>query len=296
MSDPITLRTLKQQYAYRLDVDIEKGNKIIGSFGKNFYEAKWKNRKDSSIVLLEIKGDNFNEEVLLYVTLDHPNIIKTYGLVEPNRHTMDFNSILLLQEYASDGDLWALLNERYFIPSQYVLIEIFIQISNAMKYLAEHDIIHGDLACRNVLVIKSDAYEPKKNSVKLIDFGLTRHRSSKLDKTADIPVRYAALEILRNHREPVYSQLSDVYSFGVLMWEACSFGKIPFLEINDNEEVRQQKLNGKTLARPEKCDPNTWKLMLLCWNDEPNRRPRFDLIYMQLKGIQDVQSLSLLHS
>ncbi|CAF2075131.1 unnamed protein product [Rotaria magnacalcarata] len=108
-----------------------------------------------------MKGNKVEVEALLYITLHHPHIIKTYGLVNPNDQLIGSDSVLLLQEYAKDGDIARLLSAQYFVPSQYVLIEIFIQISNAMIYLAENDIIHGDLACRNALVFKSDPHDTK---------------------------------------------------------------------------------------------------------------------------------------
>ncbi|CAF1153286.1 unnamed protein product [Rotaria sordida] len=292
MNNRTSLATLKRQTAYTLDVDIRKGEKITGAFGKTFYRANWINQEDSPIVLLEMKVNKTTDEALLYISLHHPHIIKTYGLVEPNGHIIGSDSILLLQEYAEDGDLGILLSERYFIPSQYVLLEIFIQISSAMIYLSENGIIHGDLACRNALVFQSHPYEPKQNLVKLIDFGLTRDDSIPKDVKIHIPIRYVAKEILLSQGRSNYSQKSDVYSFGVLMWEACSFGAIPYVDINDDQEVSQRKLQDKKLTRPNKCDSNIWKLMNICWNDKPYDRPNFDIIHTQLMNIKNIQSSS----
>ncbi|CAF3160924.1 unnamed protein product [Rotaria sp. Silwood2] len=292
MNNRTSLVSLKRQSAYTLDIQIRKGEKITGGFGKTFYKAEWINEKYSPIVLLEMRGNKATDEALLYITLDHPHIIKTYGLVESNGHGISSDSLLLLQEYAEDGDLGRLLNAKYFIPSQYVFLEIFIQISNAMIYLSENGIIHGDLACRNALVFQSHPYEPKKNLVKLIDFGLTRDDSIPLNVKIDIPIRYVAPEILRSQGRLNYSQKSEVYSFGVLMWEACSFGEIPYVDINDDEDVCQEKLQGNKLLRPKKCDPNIWKLMNICWNDRSYDRPNFEIIHKQLKNIQNIQSSS----
>jgi serine/threonine protein kinase len=43
-----------------------------------------------------------------------------------------------------------------------------------INILAYNGIVHGDLACRNVLIFRFDPIEPKKNLVKLTDFGLSR--------------------------------------------------------------------------------------------------------------------------
>ncbi|CAF4952329.1 unnamed protein product [Rotaria sp. Silwood1] len=294
MNNITSLTTLKQQSAYILDVHVRQGEKITGGFGKTFYKAQWINQKNSPIVLLEMRGNKANIEAILYITLHHPHIIKTYGLVEPNGHRIHSDSILLLQEYAENGDLGTLLNTKYFIPSQYVLLEIFIQISSAMIYFSQYGIIHGDLACRNALVFQSHPHEPKKNLVKLIDFGLTRDDSKTLDVKIDIPIRYVATEILHSQGQSNYSEKSEVYSFGVLMWEACSYGQIPYDDIDDDKQVEKEKLQGKKLTQPTKCDQNIWKLMNICWNDRPSDRPNFEIIHKQLQNIQNIQSSSVL--
>lgn len=290
LNDRTSLNTLKAQSAYKQDVDVRKGEKIMGGFGKTIYKAEWIKEKGDPIVLLEMTGNKASDEILLYISLSHPHIIKTYGLVEPTTPT---ESVLLLQEYARDGDLGRLLSERYFIPSQPVLLEIFIQISSAMIYLTKMKIIHGDLACRNVLVFKSDPQDLKRNIVKLIDFGLTRDESIPFDVKIEIPVRYAAPEVIRNNGRSGYSEKSDVFSFAVLIWESYSTEKrIPYDDISDDQEVCRRKLNGEKLPRPNKCDTNIWTLMLKCWNDRPEDRPKFETIHTQLEDIQKLDTSS----
>ncbi len=126
----------------------------------------------------------------------HPHIIRTFGFVKA-----DSESTLLLQEYVPAGDLSELLRKHRFRPSEDVLVKIFTQICDAMIFLADNGIVHGDLACRNVLVFRSNAMEPKENSVTLTDFGLTRGNTIysvddniTSSTTIVIPIRYAAPE------------------------------------------------------------------------------------------------------
>ena len=290
MNQMISLQTLQEQYAYTLDVDVKKDEKITGSRQKTLHRARWLNGDDSPIVLIEKNGSESAPEILFNVTLHHKHIIKTYGLVNPNGHLLAHNSVLILQEYAENGDLGNLLMSRHFIPEQSVFLEIFIQIAEAMIYLSENNVIHGDLGCRNVLVIRSHPHKPKENFVKLIDFGLSRSGSRSSISNNDIPVRFVPKEILQSNGRTGHSIHSDVYAFGVFMHEACSFGRMPYEDINDDQEVRRQKLIGKRLSQPADCDPNLWKLMDLCWHDRPENRPTFQQIHTQLKAIQNIQS------
>lgn len=284
----ISLQTLRGQYAYKLGKDVEIGKKITGSRQKALYEAKWLNGKNSPIVLIEKNGIESAQEILYNLTLSHRYIITTHGLVDPNHHILNPNSVLILQEYAKDGDLGYQLQSKMFIPEQSVFAEIFLQIADAMIYLSQNNVVHGDLGCRNVLVIRSNPHLPKENCVKLIDFGLTRNVSKSSSSNNEIPVRFVPKEILQSNGRTGYSIQSDVYTFGVFMHESCSFGKMPYADINDDKEVWRQKLNGKRLSQPAECDPNLWKLMVLCWHDRPEKRPSFQNIHTQLNAIQTI--------
>ena len=154
-----------------------------------------------------------------------------------------------------------------------------------MIYLVEYGIVHGDLACRNVLVFRFNHSEPQENLVKLTDFGLTRASSlySVVGSTASttlavVPLRYAAPEILQSSGLSNYSEKSDVYTMGVLMWEACSQGQLPYVSIEDENEVRRRKLAGEILSKPDNCNDALWNIIVRCWNQRPEARPTFKML------------------
>ncbi|CAF5161067.1 unnamed protein product, partial [Rotaria sp. Silwood1] len=126
------------------------------------------------IILLKIDGARANKEASFYVNVSrHPHIVRTFGLVHEDDG--DRNSIMLLQEYASEGSLYELLTERKKALDEKILIEIFCQVIDAMSYLSINNIVHGDLACRNVLVFRFDEKNPRNIVVKVTDFGLSRY-------------------------------------------------------------------------------------------------------------------------
>jgi len=43
-----------------------------------------------------------------------------------------------------------------------------------MIYLVSNHVVHGDLACRNVLAFRFDEEEPEKIVIKITDFGLSK--------------------------------------------------------------------------------------------------------------------------
>jgi serine/threonine protein kinase len=287
VEDFVTL-SLQKQYQFRLDVDVCKSKQrpIFQSSGKTIYEAKWMLKHGPPIVLIQIDGAKAKYEASFYVKLScHPHIVRTYGLVDS--HSSD--SIMLLQEYAPEGDLSRLLRKRNFQPTMEVLLKIFWQIVDALICLADNQIIHGDLACRNVLVFRSSQNQPTDILVKLTDFGLTQASPlfSVIDSPASttkkmIPIRYAAPEILLDTSPTSYSEKSDAYSFGVLMWEACSAGAIPYGDLKTVQHVYQERLKGKLLLRPTKCSDELWDIIVNCIQQESHKRPNFKTIQEDL--------------
>lgn len=281
--DKCASSSFQQHCRFKLGIDIRKsqGRPLFQAFGKTIYEAEWISKPGPPIILLRIDGAKATREAEFYVQLScHPHIVRTYGLVES-----DSNSLLLVQERALKGDLSELLREKEFQPSRSVLFEIFLQIIDAMICLADNDIVHGDLACRNVLVYQMNNSEPELNLVKLTDFGLTRTSTlySVINSTVSttltvIPVRYVAPELLQNTNKSIYSEKSDIYSMGVLMWEAFSQGQLPYASITNDDEVCRRKLKGEILDQLGNCDQELWTIMVRCWHQQPNNRPTFKLL------------------
>lgn len=282
MVEEFTAVSKSTEYQFRLNIDIRKKETRpwFQTFGKAIYKAEWIGKQGPPIIIIRIDGARANREALFYVQLSsHPHIIRTFGLVESEP-----NSIMLVQEYAEKGDLSELLRDGGFKPLRNVLVEIFIQIIDAMICLADNKIVHGDLACRNVLVFRCNPTMPEENLVKLTDFGLTKGSdifsvtgSSAKTTMTIIPVRYAAPEILEtNGVRACYSEKSDVYSMGVLMWEACSYGGLPYASLDDDSDVCRCKLRGEQLPQPTICDEDLWSFILDCWKMKPDERPTFN--------------------
>jgi serine/threonine protein kinase len=256
---------------------------LNGSYGKT-YDAQWILKEDRPIVLIKLDKPPTKYELLFYTEFHshNPHIIHTFGFVENN-----LQSILLLQERASHGNLQILLKNNEFQSSTEILVEIFLQIIEAMIYITQQNLVHGDLRCSNVLVFQINQSNPKETLVKLKNFSSAHRNNPSVvkDRRSRIPVRHCALEILRSAGQSNYSELSDVYSMGVLMWETCSNGEVPYSSSTLNSEVQQRKLNGEKLIKPWLCDRRIWSIMEDCWLNEPQLRYNFREIKIRLSKI-----------
>ncbi|XP_035707773.1 tyrosine-protein kinase receptor Tie-1 [Folsomia candida] len=108
------------------------------------------------------------------------------------------------------------------------------QVCSAMTFLSAKQIkinsgsyvqiIHGDLAARNVLVDEHFV-------AKISDFGLSRQIYDQYKKyvfakkETQLPWRWLAIETLKHSK---FSSESDIWAFGVFMWEMFSLGDTPY--------------------------------------------------------------------
>jgi serine/threonine protein kinase len=255
---------------------------LNGSYDKT-YAGEWISKKERPIVLMKMDKQPTEYEILFYTEFkSHRHIVHTFGFVEN-----DLQSTILLQERAPHSNLQLLLQNNQFQPSPKVLIEIFLQIISAMIYITEHNLVHGDLRCANVLVFQMNNSNPTENLVKLTNFTSVHQKdpSAVIDRRTTVPVRYCAPEILRSAGRTFFSEYSDAYAMGVLMWEACSHGQIPYTSSILSSEVRQRKLNGEKLSMPWLCNSQIWSVMEDCWYNEPELRYDFEGMKIRLLNI-----------
>ncbi|PVD31665.1 hypothetical protein C0Q70_07083 [Pomacea canaliculata] len=220
----------------------------------------------------------------------HINIVNFLGCSTRN------GPLLLIVEYAKNGNLRDFLETcrdgingygRYVSPddpawftktpggqviSRKNLISFAFQVSRGMEFLSSKKCIHRDLAARNILVTEDFI-------LKIADFGLTRNGEYyKKRSSGRLPVKWMAPEALFDMR---FTMKSDVWSFGVLLWEIFSLGGMPYPTI-PHEELYSKITEGYRMPCPELATENIYAIMVRCWDKQPNERPDFSQLVLQL--------------
>ncbi|XP_055303679.1 macrophage colony-stimulating factor 1 receptor 1-like [Sitodiplosis mosellana] len=192
--------------------------------------------------------------------------------------------------YASAAENAAQSNARTFTTTD--LIRWSLQVAQGMMYLSSRNVLHGDLAARNILLCSN-------NVVKICDFGLARSvykREEYIKKSqTPIPFKWMAIESIGDQ---VFSTYSDVWSFGVVLWEFFSLGKVPYPGMEPNMDLYKKLLTDYRMEKPDYATPKIYDIMLSCWQALPKSRPLFDMLEKEISVLlenEDIQHLNRLN-
>ncbi len=146
-------------------------------------------------------------EFQFLTAIRHPNIVTVYDFGMDGRQSAYFTLELLQQPV----DVVSAFTDRSLSEK----IHALIQILQALTYLHQCDILHGDLKPSNILTVHGD-------HVKLVDFGLAGRIGNVTQGIGTLA--YLAPECIRHHPR---SQASDLYALGLVAYEMIS-ARFPF--------------------------------------------------------------------
>ncbi|KAL8563476.1 hypothetical protein ACOMHN_011955 [Nucella lapillus] len=235
-----------------------------GSYGKAWL-ANCRSKK-RQVVVKEIKLDGLSDkeieqallEVKILAKCRHVNIISYCEAFE------SACCLHIVMEFAENGDLQRRIVEQRGIHfSNETILDWFIQICFALKYLHSENILHRDLKPQN-LFLTSDG------TVKVGDFGIARVLQDTGDHalTAIGTPYYLSPEICQ--RRP-YDSKSDMWSAGCVLYELCCL-RVPFQAPNLPLLVLAI-LQGQYDPVPSHCGAVLEDLVSVLLKTDPSRRP-----------------------
>jgi predicted ATPase len=146
-------------------------------------------------------------EARAVASLSHPNIVTVHDVGEHD------GALFIVMELVSGQSL---LEQSVQDLDQ--VLEIGIQLCQALAHAHQHGVIHRDLKPENVILVE--------DLVKLMDFGLARSMTSRLSADGDMvgtayylaPEQALGMEV---------DARTDLYSLGVMLYEMVT-GRLPF--------------------------------------------------------------------
>ena len=207
--------------------------------------------------------ERFQREAQVVGQMDHPAIVPIHDL---GRHE---GSLFFVMPLVSGTNLSRLLKEQTLTLGD--VVEIGIQVADALEYSHTRGVVHRDIKPANVMVTREEGGGVR---ARVMDFGLAHTTSeSRLTKTGTLvgTVAYLSPEQVASR---AFDGRSDIYSLGVVLYE-CLIGEPPFTGDVQSilyrivHEIPQPPRDRGAEIREELQD-----IVLRCLEKEPGKRPQ----------------------
>ncbi|XP_069033502.1 retinal guanylyl cyclase 2-like [Embiotoca jacksoni] len=174
------------------------------------------------------------------------------------------------------------------------LIKVRLRLFQGTRYLHLRGLSHGRLKSTNCLV-------DGRFVLKITDYGLPMIFNAQSICLCDDPqeLLWTAPELLRN---PVQggSFAGDVFSFSIIIQEVIS-RSLPYAMMDmPAHEILERLKQPPPLCRPvvsvDEAPAECLALMTECWNEDPSKRPSFDDIFKQFRGINRGKRANIIDS
>jgi hypothetical protein len=231
---------------------------------------------------------SFWREAELMSRLNHPNVLRFYGLVTQGDYVVG-----IMTEFAASGSLASFMRRKGavagqasgFLPLQ-CRVQLALQAANGMAYLHSQKVVHFDVKPDNLLV-DGGWSTPGGPSLKVADFGLSVVKANTFcsnvhDLRGTLP--YMAPEMITDHQH--VTEAADVWSLGVVFWEMLTL-ESPYADILPAQLLGALGSGAARLPIPDWCEPEWRAVMEMCWLVDPTARPTCRQLALQLQRIRD---------
>ena len=210
--------------------------------------------------------ERFIDEARSYGRITHPNAVKLHDLLNVN------GQICIIMEFVHGKTLTQYIEERYPFTMRQI-IDISLQIADALGTVHQAGIIHRDLKTENIMLMETVS---GRFSVKILDFGIAKMMDKPAGRTTQEGVLVGTPEFMSP--EQCYGNAvdhrADIYSYGILMYVMVC-GKLPFIA-DRALALLQQQVNSPVppMIQPDGSEvpAGVQAIVLKCMEKDPNHR------------------------
>ncbi|KAL6323172.1 hypothetical protein AAG906_027451 [Vitis piasezkii] len=288
-TDPVGLDS--QTPCYEIDhteVDMDEATLIgEGAYGE-VYLVKWRGTEVAAKTIRSSIASDPREYLLrelgLWQKLRHPNIVQFLGVLKHSER------LIFLTEYLRNGSLYDILRKKGRLDPP-VAVAYALDIARGMNYLHQHKphaIIHRDLTQVVSFGSHRNVLQDEAGRLKVTDFGLSKIAQEKMqlylkkfsDNFMTFSDRYMAPEV---YRRESYGKSIDVFSFALIVHEGPSNRAENAEYVADKRAYEDSRPPLSSFVYPEPIKT----LLRSCWHKNPESRPTFEAIILELEKIQE---------
>ncbi|XP_064607588.1 integrin-linked protein kinase-like isoform X2 [Liolophura sinensis] len=253
-------------------IDIQQLNlisRIASTHSGDVWRATWQGN-DIVAKILSLRectirtSRDFQEEFPRLRIFNHPNILPVLACANqpPN--------LVILSQFMPFGSLFNVLHgETGIVVDQNQALRFALDIARGMEFLhsLEPMIPNFHLTSKHVMID-----EDLTARINMADYQFTFHEKGKLYSPA-----WLAPEALSRNPADINQRAADMWSYAILLWE-LETREVPFAELSPMEIGMKVALEGLRLTVPPGISSHMSRLLKICMNVEPGKRPRFDMI------------------
>ncbi|MFT3699788.1 MAG: serine/threonine-protein kinase [Kofleriaceae bacterium] len=166
-----------------------------------------------------VARQRFNKEAKLASEISHPNIVSVVDFGEDEQ----FGAFMVMELVEGPS----LLTAGPLPMTATRALDVLSQVADALEHIHARGIVHGDVKADNIMLVETQVGPSRKQTVRLLDFGLARGVEHDSDHGGDVvsgSPHYLAPERCAGGPASVHS---DVYALGVLGYMLLT-GSLPY--------------------------------------------------------------------
>uniref|UniRef100_A0A8C5GU46 Scaffold protein ILK n=2 Tax=Ovalentaria TaxID=1489908 RepID=A0A8C5GU46_GOUWI len=257
---------------------------LLAKINENQSGELWQGRWQGNEIVVKVlkvrdwttrKSRDFNEEYPKLRIFSHPNVLPMLGACQspPAPHP------IIITHWMPYGSLYNVLHEgTNFVVDQTQAVKFALDIASGMAFLhtLEPMIPRHYLNSRSVMID-----EDMTARICMSDVKFSFQCPGRMYSPA-----WVAPEALQKKPEEINRRSADMWSFAILLWELVT-REVPFADLSNMEIGMKIALEGLRPTIPPGISPHICKLMKICMNEDPAKRPKFDMIVPILDKMQD---------
>jgi len=261
-----------------VDIKQVKMNALVACTpSADLYSGMWQGNNIVAKVLkmrhISIRnGRDFKEEYLKLRIFNHAHILPVLGA------TCDPPQLIIIRQYMQFGSLFNVLHgESDIVVDANQALRFMLDIARGMDFIHTLDPAVTSLQLNSKHVMIDEDLTARIN---MSDYKFSFH-----DQGKEFSPAWIAPEAMQKRESDLNKHAADMWSYAILLWE-LETREIPFADMAPLEIGMKVALEGLRISIPPGVSAHMSRLMKICMNEDPTKRPRFDMIIPIIEKIK----------